>query len=77
MAGLTDLWCLCWSQRQNALHIEQLGKHLSSNRQAYADNAAGDYRLLAVDCRAGIDMLARNLQGTLAARESVRTVAFV
>lgn len=66
-----NAWCLCWSQRQNSLHVEPLERHLSLNRQAWGDNAAGDYRLLFVGPRLEVDAMAKNLRGTIGGRQVV------
>ena len=63
-----DLWVLCWSQRQNALHIEPLTRHTSLNRAAYADNRPGDYRMLLVGSKAEVDATAASIRPTLIAR---------
>lgn len=68
----TDQWCLCWSQRQNSLHVESLAEHLSANRRAWGDDAAGDYRVLHIGARAEVDAMAVNLRGTLASRDGCR-----
>lgn len=65
----SDRWVLCWSQRQNALHVETLERHASSNREAYADNRPGDYRLLLVGTRDEVDATANSIRPTMAQRE--------
>ena len=61
---------LLWSQTQNALHVETLTQHTSTNRAAYADNLPGDYRLLLVGTKAEVDATAASIQPTIAARAS-------
>ena len=63
-----EQWVLCWSQRQNALHVETLERHASSNREAYAENRAGDYRLLLVGSRDEVDATANSIRATMAQR---------
>lgn len=65
---MDDLWVLAWSQRQNALHIEPLQRHTSLNREAYADNRPGDYRMLLVGAKADVDATAASIRPTLIAR---------
>jgi thiamine monophosphate kinase len=69
--ALAEAWCLCWSHRQNAVHIEQLRRHLSSNRESYAANAGGDYRLLFVGSEDECSAAADAIRGTLADRARV------
>ena len=64
----SDRWVLCWSQRQNALHVETLERHASSNREAYAENRPGDYRLLLVGTRDEVDATASSIRPTMALR---------
>ena len=71
----SERWVLLWSQRQNALHVETLERHASSNREAYADNRAGDYRLLLVGTRDEVEATAAAIRPTLAQRESLRAAA--
>jgi hypothetical protein len=74
---MNEQWSLLWSQRQNALHIEPFEKTLSTNRQAYASNTGGDYRVLFVGERKDVDAAPDALRSTMADREfdRVRTAA--
>ena len=65
---MTEQWALLWSQQQNALHVETLAQHCSANRQAYADNRSGDYRMLLVGTRGEVDATAASIRPTLATR---------
>lgn len=67
---MTDQWCLCWSQEQNAFHIEPLETHVATNRRAYRENKPGDYRVLHIGTREMVDSMAVNAGGTLASREA-------
>lgn len=69
---MAEQWALLWSQAQNALHVETLAQHTSSNRQAYADNEPGDYRMLLVGTRAEVDATAASIRQTLVQREANR-----
>jgi hypothetical protein len=66
-------WALLWSQRQNALHIETIEATLSANRQAYANNAPGDYRVLFIGPKELVHGAADAMRNTMAARQSDRT----
>lgn len=70
-------WCLCWSQSQNCLHIESLGRHLSTNRDAYRDDRGGDYRLLFVGTRQAVDDAAAAMRSTIAQRDAGRSIRWV
>lgn len=74
---MNEQWVLCWSQSQNALHVETLTQHASKNREAYADNRPGDYRLLLVGTRAEVDATAASIRPTMVQRDAgrVRAVA--
>jgi len=61
-------YVLLWSQRQNALHVEPLERHLSLNRQAYRDNTGGDYRLLFIGTREEVDQAADAIRNTIRER---------
>ena len=65
---MIEQWVLLWSQRQNALHVETLAQHTSTNRAAYADDAPGDYRLLLVGTRAEVDATAASIRPTMLRR---------
>ena len=69
---MAEQWALLWSQAQNALHVETLAQHTSSNRQDYADNRPGDYRLLLVGTRAEVDATAASIRQTMVQREAGR-----
>ncbi len=71
---MNDQWCLCWSQAQNAFHIEPLEDHLTNNRRAYRENLAGDYRVLHIGTREMVDSLAINAGGTLVSRQPIEQV---
>ena len=62
-----DQWVPCWSQRQNALHVETLQEHAALNREACAANRPGDYRLLFVGTRAEVYGAADAIRQTLRA----------
>jgi hypothetical protein len=61
---------LLWSQRQNALHIEEVQQMLVSNRVAYRENWPTDYVALWMGSLEQCQATASNLQGTLAARSA-------
>lgn len=61
-------WVLLWSQRQNALHVETLDRHIQANLQACGDDQAGDYRLLVIGPRAEVDSAADRLRRGLFGR---------
>ena len=65
---MNEQWVLLWSHAQNALHVETLTQHTSLNRQAYADNRPGDYRLLLVGTKAEVDATASSIRPTVQAR---------
>lgn len=65
-------YALLWSQAENALKVQALDEHTSTNRQAYADNRPGDYRLLLVGTRAEVDATAASIRPTMAQREAGR-----
>ena len=65
---MTEQWALLWSRSQNALHVETLAQHCSGNRQAYAENRPGDYRLLLVGTRSEVDTTAASIRQTMATR---------
>jgi hypothetical protein len=69
---MTEQWALCWSASQNALHVETLAQHCSKNREAYAGNRPGDYRLLLVGTRAEVDATAASIRPTMVQREAGR-----
>ena len=72
---MTEQWVLLWSCAQNALHVETLAQHTSTNRQAYAENRPGDYRLLLVGTRAEVDATAASIRPTIVARKIGRVRA--
>lgn len=72
---MTEQYVLLWSRRQNALHIETLERHTSVNRQAYADNRPGDYRLLLIGTRAEVESTEASIRPTLIKRDALRTAA--
>jgi hypothetical protein len=59
---------LLWSQRQNALHIEETELMLSSNRAAYRENRSMDYVPLWFGTLAQCQTTALNLHGTMSKR---------
>ena len=63
-----DQWVLLWSQRQNALHVETLDRHLQANLRACGDDQAGDYRLLVIGSRAEVDSAAERIRRGLFGR---------
>lgn len=67
-----DLWALCWSQDQGALHIETIGEHMAENLDALIANRPGDYRLVHVGTRAEVDAAAADLRQALSARRDAR-----
>lgn len=67
---MTEQYVLLWSRSQNTLHVETLAQHCSSNRQAYAENRPGDYRLLLVGTHAEVYATAASIMPTMAARAS-------
>lgn len=67
-----ESWCLCWSQRQNALHVEPLSKHLSLNRECYTEDQGGDFRLLFVGTRDEVSTAADAARSTVREREGNR-----
>lgn len=69
---MTEQYVLLWSHAQNALHVETLAVHTSRNRQAYAENRPGDYRLLLVGTRAEVDATAASILPTMVQREAGR-----
>lgn len=69
------LWVLLWSRQQNAFHVEDLTVMLSRNRQAYACNAGGDYRVLHIGYREEVDATAEACRATLQRRGTARRVA--
>ena len=69
---MPEQYVLLWSQRQNALHIENLAQHTRLNRAAYADNAPGDYRMLLLGTRAEVDATAASIRQTLVQRAGAR-----
>ena len=66
---MPEQFVLLWSQQQNALHIETLERHASLNREAFAADKPGDYRLLLVGTRADADNGAALIRKTLAERK--------
>jgi len=60
-----EQWVLAWSQRQNALHVETLERHMQLNREACVDNRPGDYRLLRIGTRAEVDATANSIRPAL------------
>ncbi len=70
---MTEQWALCWSRSQNTLHVETLAQHTSRNREAYAENRPGDYRLLLVGTHAEVYATAASIQPTLASRDALRS----
>lgn len=66
---MTEQWCLLWSQQQNALHIEPLALMLTNNRNAYRDDAVGDFRVLLVGTRSEVEVTAQSLGSTIASRQ--------
>jgi len=74
---MNEQWALLWSCAQNALHVETLAQHTSTNRQDYAENRPGDYRLLLVGTRAEVDATAASIRPTMVQRDAgrVRAVA--
>lgn len=69
---MTEQWVLLWSCAQNALHVETLAQHTSTNREAYAQNRPGDFRLLLVGTRAEVDATAASIRPTMVQREAGR-----
>lgn len=67
---MAEQWVLLWSQAQNALHVETLAQHASTNRQAYAENRPGDYRMLWVGTRADVHATATSIRPTLMQRDT-------
>ena len=67
----SELWVLEWSQRQNALHIQQIHKTLDFNRKLYVDNkkAANDYRVVHIGSRADCEAMAASCRQTMEARD--------
>ena len=72
---MAEQWVILWSCAQNALHVETLAKHTSTNRAAYADNRPGDYRLLLVGTRAEVDATAASIRPTMVQRDAGRVRA--
>lgn len=72
---MTEQYVLLWSQAQNALHVEPLARCITLNRQAYADNRPGDYRLLLVGTRSEVEATASSIRPTLIARGVLRAAA--
>ena len=66
-----DQWCLCWSQRQNALHVEPFERHIQANREALMEGRGGDYRLLAVGTREEVDAAANTLRPAVTTGEVI------
>ena len=46
-----------------------------NNRQAYADNKPGDYRVMLIGTRAEVEETAASIRPTLAARDVLRAAA--
>ena len=69
------LWVLLWSCQQNDFHVEELTVMLSRNRQAYAQDAGGDYRVLHIGYREDVDATAEACRATLQGREPARRAA--
>jgi hydrogenase maturation factor len=61
-------WALLWSQRQNALHVEELALTMSKNRQAYTEDKAGDYVLLHIGTHDEVIAAAEVCHATLSNR---------
>ena len=72
---MTEQYVLLWSQAQNALHVEPLARCITLNRQAYADNKPGDYRLMLIGTRAEVEATAASIRPTLIARDALRVAA--
>lgn len=72
---MIEQFVLLWSQAQNALHVEPLARCITLNRQAYADNRPGDYRLLLVGTRAEVETTADSIRPTLIARDALKDAA--
>lgn len=66
---------LLWSQRQNALHIEEVQEMLAKNREAYRENRPTDYVPVWMGSLEQCQSTANNLHGTLASRAGVRAAA--
>lgn len=62
-------FALCWSQRQNALHIEPVERMLSNNRGAYADDRASDFIPVYIGTKDECHNAADACRGTMASRE--------
>jgi hypothetical protein len=73
--SLENAWCLCWSHRQNALHIETLAQHLSLNRECYGDNIPGDFRVVLIGSEQECSAASDAVRSTLEARAAFRKVA--
>lgn len=69
------LWVLLWSRQQNAFHVEELTVMLSRNRQAYARDVGGDYRVLHIGYREEVDATAEACRATLQRRAPARRAA--
>jgi hypothetical protein len=66
---------LLWSQRQNALHIEEIEARLSANRLAYRENSPTDYIPLMFGTSDQCQGTANNLHGTMASRARLSEAA--
>lgn len=66
---------LLWSQRQNALHVEETEAMLSANRKAYRENRPMDYVAMCFGTLEQCQTTANNLHGTLTARACEKATA--
>jgi hypothetical protein len=65
-------WCLCWSARQNALHIETVLRHVEANRTALRSGTIGDYRILAIGTREEVEAAADVARPIIIRRDEAR-----
>ena len=66
---MSEQWALLWSKTQNCMNIELLEHSLSSNRQAYTEDNAGDYRVIAIGGKEEMHAAAEACRSTMAKRE--------
>ena len=65
---MSNLYVLEWSKRDNAFHVDELARSLSSNRDAYRDDAERDYIPLYVGTLQEVQDAADAARHTLDAR---------
>lgn len=69
LAAVPEVWVLCWSHSQNALHVELLAEMLRTNVEAFHENRSLDYVPLQIGTRADVDWAANHVRPAVYARE--------